>query len=174
MVGEVYLVYEREIRRMNAMDFDDLLMRLVQLLEQEEDVRTRYANGVPARPRRRVPGHQPRAVPPAPAADGRRARARNLAVVGDDAQSIYGFRGADVRNILDFERDFPEAEVVKLEQNYRSTETILQVANAVIANNRGGIKRSSGAISAPATPCSCANSPMSTPRRATSSARPSV
>jgi DNA helicase-2/ATP-dependent DNA helicase PcrA len=153
MVADVYDVYERDLHRMNAMDFDDLLFRTVNVLELFEDVRERYASAFahvlvdeyqdtnhaqyrllqllvgggrqePARGRRTsLPGH------------------RNLAVVGDDAQSIYSFRGADVRNILEFQDDFPDARVVKLEQNYRSTETILSAANAVIANNRGGIAK---------------------------------
>jgi DNA helicase-2/ATP-dependent DNA helicase PcrA len=152
-VAEVYAVYERELHRMNAMDFDDLLFRTVDLLELFEEVRERYAQAFRhvlvdeyqdtnyAQYRflqllvgggREEPAH------------GRRVSLeghRNLAVVGDDSQSIYGFRGADVRNILDFQEDFPDARVVKLEQNYRSTQTILSAANAVIANNRGGIAK---------------------------------
>jgi len=153
MLADVYELYERDLLRMNAMDFDDLLFRTVNLLELFEDVRERYQTAFrhvlvdeyqdtnyaqyrmlqllvgggrmdPARgDRTSIPGH------------------RNLAVVGDDAQSIYSFRSADIKNILDFQQDFPDARVVKLEQNYRSTETILRAANAVIANNRGGIAK---------------------------------
>ena len=153
MLADVYELYERDLHRMNAMDFDDLLFRTVNLLELFEDVRERYqlafrhvlvdeyqdtnyaqyrmlqllvggGRQEPTRGHRTsIPGH------------------RNLAVVGDDSQSIYSFRGAEVRNILDFQDDFPDARVVKLEQNYRSTETILRAANAVIANNRGGIAK---------------------------------
>jgi DNA helicase II / ATP-dependent DNA helicase PcrA len=152
-VAEVYGVYERELHRMNAMDFDDLLFRTVNLLELFEEVRERYAQAFRhvlvdeyqdtnyAQYRflqllvgggRQEPAHGSRV-----SLEGH----RNLAVVGDDSQSIYGFRGADVRNILDFQEDFPDARVVKLEQNYRSTQTILSAANAVIANNRGGIAK---------------------------------
>jgi DNA helicase-2/ATP-dependent DNA helicase PcrA len=152
-VAEVYGVYERELHRMNAMDFDDLLFRTVNLLECFEEVRERYAQAFRhvlvdeyqdtnyAQYRflqllvgggRQEPAHGQRV-----SLEGH----RNLAVVGDDSQSIYGFRGADVRNILDFQEDFPDARVVKLEQNYRSTQTILSAANAVIANNRGGIAK---------------------------------
>ena len=152
----MYDIYERDLHRMNAMDFDDLLFRTVNLLELFEEVRERYANtfrhvlvdeyqdtnhaqyrllqllvGGGARGERGARGPH----------DAGPVGHRNLAVVGDDAQSIYGFRGADVRNILDFQEDFPDARVVKLEQNYRSTETILSAANAVIANNRGGIAK---------------------------------
>ncbi len=152
MIAEVYRLYERDLLRMNAMDFDDLLFRTVNLLELFADVRERYAasfrhilvdeyqdtNHAQYRFLQLLVGG---GQAPARGERVQLAGRRNLAVVGDDAQSIYSFRNADVRNILDFQQDFPDARVVKLEQNYRSTETILSAANAVIANNRGGIAK---------------------------------
>ncbi|HEX4279933.1 MAG TPA: UvrD-helicase domain-containing protein [Solirubrobacteraceae bacterium] len=133
-VADVYRAYERELHRMNAMDFDDLLVRAVNVLELFQEVRDHYAGTF-------------RHVLVDEYQDTNHAQyrwlqllaeeRRNLMVVGDDAQSIYGFRGADIRNILEFEDTFPDAHVVKLEQNYRSTQTILDAANAVIRNNRG-------------------------------------
>ncbi|HUA70454.1 MAG TPA: 3'-5' exonuclease, partial [Solirubrobacteraceae bacterium] len=115
-------------------DFDDLLVRAVNVLELFQEVRDQYAGTF-------------RHVLVDEYQDTNHAQyrwlqllaeeRRNLMVVGDDAQSIYGFRGADIRNILEFEDTFPDAHVVKLEQNYRSTQTILDAANAVIRNNRG-------------------------------------
>ena len=132
-VAEVFALYEKRMLEANAMDFDDLLVRTVNVLELFEEVRERW---------RRTFRHvlvdeyqdtnhaQYRLLQLLTAEHG------NLMVVGDEDQSIYGFRHADIRNILDFERDFPEAEVVKLEQNYRSTQTILSAANAVVERNR--------------------------------------
>jgi len=132
-VADAYELYERELVRFNAMDFDDLLMRAVNVLELFPEVLERYQQAF-------------RHILVDEYQDTNHAQyrwlvllagaRRNLAVVGDDAQSIYGFRGADIRNILDFEQDFPDARIVKLEQNYRSTQSILSAANAVIANNR--------------------------------------
>jgi DNA helicase-2/ATP-dependent DNA helicase PcrA len=129
----VYNLYEKRMLEANAMDFDDLLVRNVNGLELFEEVRERW---------RRTFRH----VLVDEYQDTNHAQYRllqlltsehgNLMVVGDEDQSIYGFRHADIRNILDFERDFPEADVVKLEQNYRSTQTILSAANAVVENNR--------------------------------------
>ena len=131
--ADVYELYEQRAHAMNAMDFDDLLVRTVNLLELFPEVRERYQ-------------HNFQHVLVDEYQDTNRAQYRwlqilaeehrNLAVVGDDFQSIYSFRGADIKNILDFEDDFPDAVVIKLEQNYRSTQTILDAANAVIANNR--------------------------------------
>jgi DNA helicase II / ATP-dependent DNA helicase PcrA len=133
-VADVYEAYERELHRANAMDFDDLLFRAVNLLELFQEVRDRYTNAF-------------RWILVDEYQDTNRAQYRwlqllssehrNLAVVGDDDQSIYGFRGADITNILEFEDDYVDAHVVRLEQNYRSTQTILSAANAVVANNRG-------------------------------------
>jgi DNA helicase-2/ATP-dependent DNA helicase PcrA len=129
----VYELYEKRMLAANAMDFDDLLVRTVDVLESSEEARERW---------RRTFRH----VLVDEYQDTNHAQYRllqllteehgNLMVVGDEDQSIYGFRHADIRNILDFERDFPEAEVVKLEQNYRSTQTILSAANAVVERNR--------------------------------------
>ncbi|HEX3173712.1 MAG TPA: UvrD-helicase domain-containing protein [Solirubrobacterales bacterium] len=133
VVAEAYALYEKRMLEANAMDFDDLLVRTVNALELFEEVRERW---------RRTFRHvlvdeyqdtnhaQYRLLQLLTAEHG------NLMVVGDEDQSVYGFRHADIRNILDFERDFPEAEVVKLEQNYRSTQTILSAANAVVEHNR--------------------------------------
>ena len=137
-VAEVYEVYERELLRFNAMDFDDLLVRAVNVLELFPEVRERYQQAF-----RHILVDEYQDTNHAQyrwltlLAGGR----RNLAVVGDDAQSVYGFRGADIRNILDFGQDFPDAMVVKLEQNYRSTQTILSAANAVIAHNRNQVAK---------------------------------
>ena len=132
-VAEVYELYEKSLLRMNAMDFDDLIGRTVALFERFPEVRERY-------------GKTFRFVLVDEYQDTNHAQYRllqllvsdhrNIAVVGDDAQSVYGFRGADIRNILDFKDDFPDATVIKLEQNYRSTQTVLDAANAIISNNR--------------------------------------
>ena len=131
--ADVYELYEQRIHSMNAMDFDDLLMRCVDLLQLFPELRERYQQTF-------------RQVLVDEYQDTNRAQYRwlqllasehrNLCVVGDDDQSVYGFRGADIRNVLEFEDDFPDARVIKLEQNYRSTQTILSAANAVVANNR--------------------------------------
>jgi DNA helicase-2/ATP-dependent DNA helicase PcrA len=132
-VADAYRLYERELHRMNAMDFDDLLVNAVNVLQLFQEVRDRYSN---AFRHVLVDEYQDTNAVQYRWLQLLAEEHRNLAVVGDDAQSIYGFRGADIRNILSFEDTFPDAHVVKLEQNYRSTQTILSAANAVIAHNR--------------------------------------
>jgi DNA helicase II / ATP-dependent DNA helicase PcrA len=138
MVGQAYRLYERRMLEANSMDFDDLLMRTVNVLELFEDVRRRYRERfrwVLVDEYQDTNHAQYRLLQLLTGADG------NLSVVGDDSQSIYGFRGAEVRNILEFQEDFPDAHVVKLEQNYRSTQTILDAANAVIEHNTSGLRK---------------------------------
>ncbi|HEX7059981.1 MAG TPA: UvrD-helicase domain-containing protein [Solirubrobacterales bacterium] len=132
VVAEVYALYEKRMLEANAMDFDDLLVRTVNVMELHEEVRDRWRRAfrhVLVDEYQDTNHAQYRLLQLLAAEHG------NLMVVGDEDQSIYGFRHADIRNILDFERDFPEAEVVKLEQNYRSTQTILSAANAVVERN---------------------------------------
>lgn len=131
-IGEIYIEYERELRAVNALDFDDLLMKTAELLQTREDIlrayqeRFRYIHVDEYQDTNRAQFEIVRLLA---------AGSKNLCVVGDDDQSIYKFRGADIRNILDFENVYPDAFVVRLEQNYRSTQNILDAANAVIAHN---------------------------------------
>ncbi|MDT8435167.1 MAG: UvrD-helicase domain-containing protein [Gemmatimonadota bacterium] len=132
-VADVYPLYERALAASQAYDFDDLLVQAVRLLEDHEEVGERYAARflhVLVDEYQDTNHAQYRIVKRLAAVH------RNVCVVGDDDQSIYGWRGADLRNILDFERDFPGAAVVRLEENYRSSAAILHVANEVIARNR--------------------------------------
>ncbi len=145
VVAEVFALYERNLQRSNAMDFDDLLLLAVTLMERFPEVRERYASSfrhilVDEYQDTNHAQYRLLGLLCGPLGEDDRGH-RNLAVVGDDAQSVYGFRGADIRNILDFQEDFPDATVVKLEQNYRSTQNILRAANAIIANNRGAMPK---------------------------------
>ncbi len=131
-IADIYEAYEKGLRANNAFDFDDLIVEPVRLLQQHPEVlakwRHRFHHIL-------VDEYQDTNKPQYLLTKLLAAEHRNLCVVGDDDQSIYQFRGADIRNILDFEKDYPEAVIVRLEQNYRSTGRILAAANAVIDNN---------------------------------------
>jgi DNA helicase II / ATP-dependent DNA helicase PcrA len=132
-IGRIYAYYLSALESSSALDFDDLLLKTVDLFERSEATRARYAE------RFRyvmVDEYQDTNRPQYLLIRRLAERHRNLCVVGDPDQSIYKWRGADLRNILDFERDFPEARVVRLERNYRSTQVILDAASAVISQNR--------------------------------------
>lgn len=133
-IAKVYREYEAQLKANNALDFDDLLVRTVQLLDTQPDVRENYQE------RFRyimVDEYQDTNTVQFKLVSLLAGKYRNLCVVGDDDQSIYKFRGANIRNILDFEKEYPDACVIKLEQNYRSTGNILSAANNVIRNNHG-------------------------------------
>lgn len=133
-IAKAYREYEAQLRANNALDFDDLLVKTVQLLDTQPDVRDSYQE------RFRyimVDEYQDTNTVQFKLVSLLAGKYRNLCVVGDDDQSIYKFRGANIRNILDFEKEFPDARVIKLEQNYRSTGNILNAANGVICNNKG-------------------------------------
>ena len=133
-IAKVYKEYEAQMRANNALDFDDLLVKTVQLLETQPDVRENYQE------RFRyimVDEYQDTNTVQFRLVSLLAGKYRNLCVVGADDQSIYKFRGANIRNILDFEKEFSDAKVIKLEQNYRSVGNVLEVANSVIRNNKG-------------------------------------
>ena len=133
IVAKCYKAYQKELRQSEAMDFDDLIMLTLRLFDQNPDVliyyqqRCQYIH---------VDEYQDTNHAQYQLVKLLASRFKNICVVGDADQSIYGWRGADMQNILDFEKDYPEAKVVLLEENYRSTKTILQAANEVIRNNR--------------------------------------
>ena len=131
--AQVYLEYQKALKKNNALDFDDLIFYMVELLRKDEQVRDycqerfRYIM---------VDEYQDTNTAQFQLICLLAGKYKNLCVVGDDDQSIYKFRGANIYNILNFEKYFPETVVIKLEQNYRSTQNILEAANGVIANNR--------------------------------------
>ena len=133
-IAEAYHMYQKQLKSNNAMDFDDLIVNTVKLFRAHPEVlnsyqeRFRYIH---------VDEYQDTNTAQFELVRLLADKYRNLCVVGDDDQSIYKFRGANIHNILDFEKNYPEAAVIKLEQNYRSTQNILNAANAVIANNQG-------------------------------------
>src|SRR5262245_50757623 len=132
-IGRLYSGYLRTLKEASALEFDDLLLKTVELFDQAPAVRDRYARKFQYV---MVDEYQDTNRPQYLLIKQLAGIHRNLAVVGDPDQSIYKWRGADLRNILDFESDFPESMVVRLERNYRSTQVILDAASAVIANNR--------------------------------------
>ncbi len=131
-IAHIYEIYRQELRKANALDFDDLLLEAVRLLKVVPEVRHSY--------NRRfqyllVDEYQDTNRPQYELMLLLAGEHHNVCVVGDEDQSIYSWRGADIRNILEFEKDFPEAKIIRLEENYRSTQTILQAASAVVSNN---------------------------------------
>jgi DNA helicase-2/ATP-dependent DNA helicase PcrA len=132
-VGKLFALYSKALRDANALDFDDLLLKTVELFETSEATRERYGHKFL---HLMVDEYQDTNRPQYLLVQRLAAHHRNLCVVGDPDQSIYKWRGADLKNILDFEHDFPETSVVRLERNYRSTQVILDAASAVIAQNK--------------------------------------
>ncbi|MGB9809509.1 MAG: ATP-dependent helicase, partial [Caldanaerobacter sp.] len=131
-IKDIYALYQEKLKKINALDFDDIIIKTIELFRQNPDIlefyqrKFRYIM---------VDEYQDTNAPQYHFVNLLAQKHRNLCVVGDDDQSIYGWRGADIKNILNFEKDYPDAKVIKLEQNYRSTKTILSAANSVIDNN---------------------------------------
>lgn len=133
-IGDIYSLYQKKLKSNNAMDFDDILFNTVKLFENNEEILRKYQQKFKYI---LVDEYQDTNNCQYKLVNLLAKEHKNLCVVGDDDQCIYTWRGADIRNILNFEKDFPHAKVIKLEQNYRSTQTILDAANNVIKNNSG-------------------------------------
>jgi len=133
LLKKVYQEYQRRLKENNAMDFDDLLFNLYTLLDSKEEIRKKLNNRFR---HKLVDEYQDTNLSQYEILKKLSEKYNDIFVVGDDDQSIYGFRGADINNILDFEDDFPNAKIYKLERNYRSTKRILEVASNVVKNNR--------------------------------------
>jgi DNA helicase-2/ATP-dependent DNA helicase PcrA len=131
-VAQIYAEYKKELNKANALDFDDLLLESVRLLRAVSEVRDYYTQRFQYV---LIDEYQDTNRPQYELMRLLAGNRHNICAVGDEDQSIYSWRGADIRNILEFERDFPEAKIVRLEQNYRSTQNILQAASAVVSNN---------------------------------------
>lgn len=137
IAADIYGELERKMREMNALDFDDILLKVHELLKVPEVLayfQNRFAYIM-------VDEYQDTNEIQYQIVKMLAAASRNIAVVGDDWQGIYSWRGANIKNIIHFERDYPDAKIVKLEQNYRSTKTIIEAANAVIKNNKEALEK---------------------------------
>jgi DNA helicase II / ATP-dependent DNA helicase PcrA len=133
-MADIYTLYQKKLKKNNALDFDDILFKVVELLANNPDILAYYQNKFKYI---MIDEYQDTNYCQYRLVSLLAKQHHNLCVVGDDDQSIYSWRGADIGNILNFEKDFPAAKVIKLEQNYRSTQTILDAANSVIKNNFG-------------------------------------
>jgi len=139
MVAEVYPAYERALKQANALDFDDLLLKPIELFEEHDDVLEKYQTRWQYV---HIDEYQDTNKAQYVLARKLADRHKNLCVVGDDAQSIYAFRGADITNILNFENDYPDATTIRLERNYRSTKNIIRLADSIIEENDDQIEKS--------------------------------
>jgi DNA helicase-2/ATP-dependent DNA helicase PcrA len=131
-IAQIYEVYRAELRKANALDFDDLLLEAVRVLKVSSEVREKYNHRYKFL---LIDEYQDTNRPQYELMKLLAGERKNVCVVGDEDQSIYSWRGADIRNILEFEKDFPDVKVIRLEQNYRSTQVILEAASAVVARN---------------------------------------
>ena len=138
IVAQVFAIYQKRLSGANSMDFDDLIAKTVEVMQRHPEVRAKYRSRFK---HILVDEYQDTNHAQYKLTRLLAQNAKNICVVGDDAQSIYSFRGATIENILQFQKDYDDVKVVKLEQNYRSSQQILKVANQVIKNNKGQIPK---------------------------------